>query len=170
MDYLYTPKFAQPKNLINNDNNYFPLPFKYATKPLKNSNCKEVKQNLKNFYCLTERISLISEQNKLNRISTENTSSSLSNSKKHHEQFNYYKTLNNHNRIMIPHTKSIIPSSSHKYQFGTPFLTLAAMLMMLILDNIIQIPSAIANTVDKIFGIATRISPTIINNMPDIML
>lgn len=114
MDYLYTPKFAQPKNLINNDNNYFPLPFKYATKPLKNSNCKEVKQNLKNFYCLTERISLISEQNKLNRISTENTSSSLSNSKTPHEQFNYYKTLNNHNRIMIPHKKCSMQNKNDK--------------------------------------------------------
>ena len=73
------------------------------------------------------------------------------------------------NRIIIPATKSIIPSNNHRYQFATLSLTATAMLMTLILDRMIQIPSAIANTVGNIFGIAIKIRPTMIDSIPDIM-
>lgn len=73
------------------------------------------------------------------------------------------------NRIMIPTIKSMIPNSRIKPQFETPFLTAIATLIILILDKIIQIPSAIPNTVDKMPGMATSKMPTIIDRMPDIM-
>ena len=41
--------------------------------------------------------------------------------------------------------------------------------MMLMLDRIIQMPSAMVKMVDNAFGIATRIMPTIIDKIPDIM-
>lgn len=73
------------------------------------------------------------------------------------------------NKMIIPHIRSIIPSSNHRDQFGTVFLTVTAMLITLTLDKMIQIPSAIAKITDKIFGIATKISPTIIDKIPEAM-
>ncbi len=72
-------------------------------------------------------------------------------------------------RIMIPQIKSITPSSSHRYQLETPFLTVMAILIILTLDRIIQIPSAIVKIVDKTFGIAIMIKPTTIDKIPATM-
>ncbi len=72
-------------------------------------------------------------------------------------------------RMIIPQIKSIIPSSNQRYQFGTPFLTEIEMLMTLMLERIIQIPSAIVNMVAKTFGIASIMIPTMIDRMPDMM-
>ena len=71
------------------------------------------------------------------------------------------------NKMIIPHIRSIIPSSSHRDQFDTVFLTVTAILITLTLDKIIQIPNAIAKITDRMFGIATRIRPTMIDRMPE---
>ena len=73
------------------------------------------------------------------------------------------------NKMTIPHIRSIIPSSNHRDQFGTVFLTVTAMLITLTLDKMTQIPSAIAKITDKMFVIATKISPTIIDKIPEAM-
>ena len=73
------------------------------------------------------------------------------------------------NRMITPQIKSIIPSSSQRYQFGTPFRTEIEILMTLMLDRIIQIPSAIVKIVARTFGMASIMIPTMIDKIPDIM-
>ena len=71
------------------------------------------------------------------------------------------------NRIITPTTKSIMPKISSKTQFGMAFLATIATLIISTLDKMIQMPSAIAKMVDKMFGIASKIRPIIMDNMPD---
>lgn len=73
------------------------------------------------------------------------------------------------NKIIIPAAKSITPKSNNKNHFDITFLAAIAILIISILDRMIQIPSAIAKMTDRIFGIATRTSPSMMDNIPDIM-
>lgn len=71
------------------------------------------------------------------------------------------------NNTIIPQIRSIIPSKNNRPQFETPFLTAIAILIMLTLDNITQIPNAIPNTVGKMPGIVMRMLPTMIDSTPE---
>ena len=71
------------------------------------------------------------------------------------------------NKMIMPQIKSTIPSSSNHTQFDTPFFIVIAMLMMLTLDSITHIPSAMPNIVGNIPGIAISIIPIMIDNMPE---
>ncbi len=109
MDHFYRPKLVQPENVIYNGYNNISLPYKYVIKPLKGSifsiSSGEEKQNPNGFNNLTEKTMIISTHNKISGTSTANTSFSLSNSKKHIKQLNYYNVPVSHNRIMLPHKK-----------------------------------------------------------------
>ena len=72
-------------------------------------------------------------------------------------------------RIMIPAIRSIMPNNSNKNQFGTPFLIERAILMILTLDKIIQIPKAMAKIVGSASGIAIKMRPTTIDKIPEMM-
>ena len=72
-------------------------------------------------------------------------------------------------KIITPTIRSIMPNIRNKNQFEKPFLIESAMLIILTLDKIIQIPSAIAKTVGRAFGIAIKTIPTMIDKIPEIM-
>ena len=73
------------------------------------------------------------------------------------------------NKMIMPQIKSIIPSSSSRHQLEYSFLTVMAILMTLMLDSIIHMPSAMVKITGSMLGIEMRITPSIIDSSPDIM-
>lgn len=75
--------------------------------------------------------------------------------------------VNGLNRMIRPAIKSMMPKTSNRPQLGIAFLEAIATLMISILDNIIQMPSAITKIVERTFGIAIKIMPSMIDNTLD---